>query len=145
MIDLTQFDKNTFKNTPFVKKVPKPWGYEILFTQEHMPYAGKILHLTSGKRLSLQVHDIKIETQYLAFGRCYRIADNETGELTKIEMTPGVGYTNVAGQRHRLEAITDCDIFEVSTPETGSTYRLEDDYKRPNETEDMRKNERKNL
>lgn len=145
MIDLSQFNKKTFKNTYFVKKIPKPWGYEILFTDEHMPYAGKILHLTTGKRLSLQVHDKKIETQYLSHGRCYRIADNEQGEITKIEMIPGVGYTNVVGQRHRLEAITDCDIFEVSTPESGSTYRLEDDYQRPDETEDMRKEERKEL
>jgi len=30
-------------------------------------------------------------------------------------------------------------IMEASTPETGTTIRLQDDYKRPDETEDVRK------
>jgi hypothetical protein len=41
--------------------------------------------------------------------------------------------------------ITDCDILEVSTPEIGTTFRLEDDFKRPDETEELRKEERKDL
>ena len=51
----------------------------------------------------------------------------------------------MVGQRHRLIGITDCDIFEVSTPEIGTTFRLEDDYKRPDETEEMRIKDRKDL
>ncbi|MBI4080510.1 MAG: cupin [Candidatus Levybacteria bacterium] len=142
MIDLSKFEKTAFDTKPFLKKIAKPWGYELLFTTDNLPYTGKILHVNKGGRLSLQVHDEKQETQMLVNGRCFRIADNAKGELVKEEMQENVGYTNMAGQRHRLEAITDCDIFEVSTPERGMTYRLEDDYSRPDETEDMRKNER---
>lgn len=142
---LKSFDRSTFTNQPFVKRIEKPWGYEILFTEEHLPYTGKILHINAGQRISLQLHDEKQETQFLVSGRCLRIADNPRGELTETEMEPHKGYTVMKGQRHRLKGITDCDIFEVSTPELGVTYRLEDDYKRPDETEAMRAADRSNL
>ncbi len=145
MIDLSQFDKTTFSNVPFLKKVEKPWGYELIFTNDSLPYAGKIMHITAGKRLSLQVHDKKQESYFLTSGRCKLIVDNNKGELVEIELEPQKGYTVMIGQRHRLQGITDCDIFEVSSPETGTTYRLEDDYQRPDETETMRKQERANL
>jgi mannose-6-phosphate isomerase len=140
--DLPHFDPATFTNQPFVQRIEKPWGYEILFTEPHLPYAGKILHIRAGQRLSLQMHDAKRETQYLFAGRCLRIADNEHGELVEAEMQPAVGYTMACGQRHRLQGITDCDIFEVSTPELGITYRLHDDYARPHETEQLRQADR---
>ena len=53
-------------------------------------------------------------------------------------MEPGTGYTIRPFQRHRLVGITDADIMEVSTPETGTNFRLQDDYARPDETEAMR-------
>lgn len=134
-----EVDKSKFTNEPYVQQIEKPWGYEIIFTPPTLPYTGKILHVRAGKRLSLQVHDKKQETQYLLNGRCALIADNQNGELTEFEMEKGKGYTISVGQRHRLKAIEDCDILEVSTPEIGNTYRLEDDYKRGTETEEMRK------
>lgn len=136
---MNNFDKSKFTNEPYVKKIEKPWGYEIIFTQENLPYAGKILHINAGKRLSLQYHDRKQETQFLISGRCLRISDNQNGDLIEIEMEKFKGYTISIGQRHRLQAIEDCDVFEVSTPEIGNTYRLEDDYKRSTETEEIRK------
>ena len=59
--------------------------------------------------------------------------------MDTIPMETGKGYTVTLGQKHRHQAITDCDVFESSTPEIGNTYRLEDDYSRPTETEEMRK------
>ncbi len=139
MNSMKDIDKTKFTNQPFVKKVEKPWGYEVIFTQEDLPYAGKILHIIAGKRLSLQVHDQKQETQFLIKGRCLRIADDQQGTLVETEMKIGQGYTIFVGQRHRLKSIEDCDVFEVSTPEIGNTYRLEDDYSRGTETEEIRK------
>ncbi|MBU3978233.1 cupin [Patescibacteria group bacterium] len=144
MINLSKFNKKTFTNEPFVKKVIKPWGYEIIFTPADLPYAGKIIHILAEKRLSLQLHDKKQESWYLLQGRGKVIWENSNGELIETELTPGQGYTCKIGQKHRLAGITDCDIMEVSTPEIGTTYRLEDDYKRPDETEQMRGEERKN-
>ncbi len=136
---LSSIDKSKFENAPFIKKVEKPWGYELIFTTDDMPYTGKIMHIDAGKRLSLQIHDKKMETQMLISGQCNLVHDNKEGEQVIEEMEPNKGYTAYIGQRHRLQAITDCDIFEVSTPELGNTYRLEDDYSRETETEEMRK------
>ena len=103
---------------------------------------GKVLHIDAGKRLSLQVHDIKQETYWLINGECDLVLENTKGELEIVHMQKGFGYTTVVGQRHRHQAVTDCDVIEVSMPEQGTTWRLEDDYKRPDETPEQRKLER---
>lgn len=131
-----------FNNSPYVKKIEKPWGYELHFVPADKPYMGKIIHINGGSRLSLQKHDQKQESWLLIKGRAKVLWDNENDELIETELTPGVGFNCGINQRHRLVGITDCDIIEVSTPEMGTTYRLEDDYKRPDETEDQRKKER---
>jgi mannose-6-phosphate isomerase-like protein (cupin superfamily) len=136
---LKTVDYSKFTNQPFLHKVPKPWGYELIFTPPGLPYAAKIMHIESGKRLSLQVHDTKMETYFLASGRCNLVIENENKEVRTIEMEPEKGYTVLPGQRHRHAAITDCDVYEASMPEVGNTYRLEDDFARPTETEEMRK------
>lgn len=141
-MDLTKFDKSTFTTTPYIKKVEKPWGYELHWVPEGMPYMGKILHINAGARLSLQVHDTKQESYWLLNGECNLLMEDSTGEMETIKMQKGVGYTTHVGQKHRHQAVTDCDIVEVSTPEAGTTLRLEDDYKRPDETPQQRKIER---
>lgn len=142
---LKQRDLSGYTNEPFSKRVEKPWGYEIIFTPSSLSYAGKIIHIQAGKRLSLQVHDKKQESYFLANGRGGVMLENTTGEMEEIELQTNQGLTVAIGQKHRLYGITDCDIFEVSTPEIGTTFRLEDDYKRPDETESMRQEERANL
>jgi len=143
MTSHTHFDPSVFTNEPFITRVEKPWGYELIFTPPNKPYTGKLLHLDAGKRLSLQYHDQKEETIMLLRGRGILLADNQRGELEEIEMEPGKGYSNVPGQRHRLIAIDDCDFVEASLPETGNTYRIEDDSGRGTETEAMRTAERR--
>lgn len=136
---LAEVDKSKFTNTPYVKRVEKPWGYELHWVEEDKPYMGKVLHIMRGKRLSLQIHDAKQESWYLLGGEAKIIWEDVTGNMVETKMESGVGYTCHLGQKHRLAGITDCDIIEVSTPEIGNTYRLEDDYARPTETEQMRK------
>lgn len=142
MANLPQFDKSEFTNLPYVKRVEKPWGYEIHWTPDNKPYMGKILHINEGKRLSLQIHDAKQETWLLINGRAKVIWDNQNGELVETELRQRKGFSCNIGQRHRMVGITDCDIIEVSTPEIGTTYRLEDSYNRPDETPEQRKIER---
>lgn len=126
-------------NQGYQKKIDKPWGYEIHWVPEDLPYMGKLLHIDAGKRLSLQYHDKKRETWFLMKGRAKVVWDNENKELIETELEEGKGYTCEVGQRHRLVGITDCDVIEVSTPEIGTTFRLEDDFRRPDETEELRK------
>ncbi len=142
MIDLNNIDKSKFTNEGYVKRVEKPWGYELHFVEEDKPYMGKLMHINAGRRQSLQIHDAKQETYLLASGRAKVLWENNKGELIETEFEMGKGYTTLLGQKHRLCGITDCDILEFSTPEAGTTLRLEDDYKRPDETPDQRKLER---
>ncbi|HEX8932549.1 MAG TPA: cupin [Patescibacteria group bacterium] len=139
MFDPNQFDKSKFTTQPYVRRVEKPWGYEIHFVPDGMPYRGKILHIDAGRRLSLQVHDKKQETYWLLSGECDLVLENSKGELETIHLEKGKGYTTQIGQIHRHHAITDCDVFEASTGEIGTTIRIEDDYNRPDETEEVRK------
>lgn len=136
------FDPSGFTTEPYVKRVEKPWGYELHWVPADAPYLGKLLHISAGARLSLQVHDVKRESWLLVGGRAAVIWENNSGELTETELQPGQGYTIQTGQKHRLKGITDCDIVEVSTPEAGTTWRLEDDYARPDETPEQRRKER---
>ena len=126
-------------NTPYIKRIEKPWGYELHWVPDSKPYMGKIIHINAGARLSLQTHDQKQESWFLKNGRAKIIWDDEKGNLVEEEMKPGFGYSCEIGQKHRLAGITDCGIIEVSTPEIGTTYRLEDDYNRSDETEQVRK------
>ncbi len=99
---------------------------------------GKLIHINAGKRLSLQVHDIKVESWFLISGEAKVVWEDTSGELVETVLQKNNGYNLKLGQKHRLVGITECDVIEVSTPETGNTYRLEDDYSRPTETEELR-------
>jgi mannose-6-phosphate isomerase-like protein (cupin superfamily) len=140
--DRSRFDPAAFTTQPFSLRVPKPWGYEILFTPPEKPYTGKLLHVEAGQRLSLQYHDDKQETIMLLHGRGVLVADDTRGCLVETEMEPGKGYSISPGQRHRLVALEACEFIEASTPETGTTYRLEDDSGRGDETAASRESER---
>lgn len=136
------FDTSSFSNDSYVKRVEKPWGYELHWVPEDAPYMGKLLHINAGARLSLQVHDQKSESWFLMSGSAAVIWENSNGELIETILESGKGYTTKLGQKHRLKGLTDCDILEVSTPELGTTWRLEDDFARPHETPEQRKKER---
>lgn len=142
MFDPSKIDKKTFDNSSYVKKVDKPWGYELHWTPDNLPYMGKLLHVNAGARMSLQIHEAKRESWFLMSGRAKVIWEDKEGNLIETELEPSKGYTCALGQKHRLGGITECDIIEVSTPEMGTTLRLEDDYSRPDETEEQRRVER---
>lgn len=136
------YDPSNFSNEPYAKRVEKPWGYEIHWVPEDAPYMGKVEHINAGCRLSLQVHDKKQESWFIINGQAKVVWENDEGKLVETVLQPGMGYSTSVGQKHRLIGITDCDIVEVSTPEVGTTWRLEDDYARPHETEEQRTKER---
>lgn len=133
-----------FSLDPHMFRIEKPWGHEVLLSPADVPYTFKLIHVRAGNRLSLQVHDTKIETQTLVAGRGVLVLEGPDGELHDIDMQPGVGYHVAVGQRHRLCASPEQDatVLEASTPEAGTTLRLEDDYARPDETEELRRAER---
>ncbi len=124
--------------SPFSQKVEKPWGYEIILTPPEAPATAKILHLNAGSRFSLQYHETKEETLILIRGEAKLIwGENET-DLHEELMEKDKGYFIPKGLIHRCLGVSDCDIFESSTPEMGTTVRLQDDYARKDETEEER-------
>ena len=110
-------------------EVPKPWGSEVWFAHtEH--YAGKILRVRAGARLSIQYHEEKDETSYVLNGRVL-VSQGESAEgLRDRELGPGESWRNTPRLVHTLEAIEDTEILEVSTPQLDDVVRLEDRYGR---------------
>jgi len=131
-------DKSKFKTEPFIEKVDKPWGHELIFAPIDSSITGKVLHIDEGKRLSLQYHDQKEEVLSLFSGKAVLTIEDSQGNLEEVEMEEKKGYLIRAFQKHRIKAITASDILETSTGEKGNTVRIEDDYNRPTETESLR-------
>ena len=110
-------------------KVDKPWGYELRWAITDR-YLGKVLHLNKGEARSLQYHERKDECQYVIKGSIDMEVGGADGTLSTRRMTVGDTVHLTPGTRHRLTAIEDSDIFEVSTPEIDDVVRLEDRYGR---------------
>ena len=111
------------------ERVDKPWGYELRWAITDR-YAGKILHIKKGEALSLQFHEKKDEYQYVIKGAVDIELGGPEGSLTTRRMKVGDTLHITPGTRHRLTAVEDTDIFEVSTPEVDDVVRLEDRYGR---------------
>ena len=111
------------------RKTEKPWGFELLFA--HTPeYAGKVIFVKKGHRLSLQYHMKKDETMYLYEGRASLEIERGEGDLERLVVQAGQCIRIPPRTKHRLEAIMDTTIFEISTPELEDVVRVEDDYGR---------------
>jgi mannose-6-phosphate isomerase len=109
-------------------RVEKPWGYELHWAKTDR-YVGKVIHITRGHALSLQYHRRKDETIFLWSGKLL-FELQEGDKLVAREMAPGERVHVPPTVVHRMTAIEDCDVFEVSTPELDDVVRLEDRYGR---------------
>lgn len=112
-----------------IQRVEKPWGYELIWARTK-DYVGKILHINKGHKLSLQYHRIKEETIFVASGRMAFVFENDRGALQEIVLNAGEAHHVPVGRKHRMIALEDCDVFEVSTPQLDDVVRLEDGYGR---------------
>ena len=109
--------------------VEKPWGYEVRWAVSDR-YLGKILHVRKGEALSLQYHERKDECLLVVRGCVDTEIGGENGDLRMHRMREGDSVHLTPGTRHRLTAVEDTDIYEVSTPEIDDVVRLEDRYGR---------------
>ena len=108
--------------------MPKPWGSETIWAVTDQ-YVGKVLHIKAGQALSLQYHNLKDETIHLLSGEMiYRVKID--GELRDVTLKAGESYRNEPGTVHQMEAVTDCDVLEASTPQLDDVVRLSDRYGR---------------
>lgn len=127
-----------FTILPHQERVNKPWGHEIILNSPDAPMTSKIIYLNAGARFSLQYHDRKEEILTIVSGEAVIYLEDESGNLREIKMELHKGYQIKPMQKHRVKGITDAQILESSTKETGNTFRLEDDYSRGTETEESR-------
>lgn len=112
-----------------VTVVPKPWGHEIVWAHtDH--YVGKILHITAGHALSVQYHERKDETVYLLAGELIYWVKLGDEPLRDMHLRVGDAFRITPGTVHYMEAVTDCDVLETSTPELDDVVRLKDRYGR---------------
>ena len=112
-------------------RVDKPWGYELRWAITDR-YLGKVLHVNKGEALSLQYHERKDEYQLVLNGAIDMELGGGDGRLTTYRMKAGDTLHITPGTRHRMTAVEDTDIFEVSTSEVDDVVRLEDRYGRAN-------------
>lgn len=113
--------------------VHKPWGHEEIFAITDR-YVGKILCITAGEALSLQYHEHKEETLRILDGSLEVQAGPAVGELASYLLKPGDVFHIHPRLLHRMIAISDCRLLEVSTAELDDVVRLEDRYGREGTT-----------
>jgi len=127
------------ENLSYLKEIIKPWGKEIIYTPEDLKYTFKQIKIDDGQRLSLQSHTEKVETFVLIEGEANLVIGPDVDHLETIPMELKKGYSIPVGTVHRMVGVKNAVILEGSTPETGTTIRYQDDYSRPDETEEIRK------
>lgn len=124
--NLTLLDRWAFEP----RRVDKPWGYEVIWALADA-YAGKLLVVKAGQALSMQFHREKDESWYVLEGRAKieMAAAGETVPASEV-VTPGAAFRITPGTVHRVRALEDTTILEVSTPHLDDVVRLEDSYGR---------------
>ena len=111
-----------------VTHVPKPWGYEVIWAKTDQ-YVGKMLHIDQGHTLSLQYHEMKEETLFVVRGEL-KLTIEHDGDRRELLLREGEAFHIPPRMIHRMEAVRDTDVAEVSTPELDDVVRLEDRYGR---------------
>jgi mannose-6-phosphate isomerase len=112
------------------KRVDKPWGYELIWALTDR-YCGKVIHVRAGEQLSLQFHRMKDEAWFVYEGKAeVELAPAGDAVPTSEVVGPGAAFHFEPGTVHRVRALEDTTILEVSTPEIDDVVRLEDRYGR---------------
>lgn len=112
-----------------MRRVEKPWGHELIWA-ETKDYVGKVLHINQGHKLSRQYHNLKEETFFLQSGAMDLEIGMSGDGLVTFHMKAGESYHCPPKTVHRMIAVTDVEVIEVSTPHLDDVVRLEDDYGR---------------
>jgi len=111
------------------RRVEKPWGWELVWAETE-EYVGKLLFVRAGESLSLQYHEVKDESWLVHDGRARLELGEVEGELETVEIGPGDAYRFRPRTVHRVTAVEDVLVIEVSTNQLSDVVRLEDRYGR---------------
>ena len=111
------------------RHVEKPWGYEHIWAETDR-YAGKLIAIEKGQRLSLQLHERKEESIYVLSGLLRLHLEDDAGAMQFVDLGPGDHAYVPVRRRHRFEALERVELIEVSTADLDDVVRLEDDFGR---------------
>jgi mannose-6-phosphate isomerase len=111
------------------RRVDKPWGWELVWAEAD-EYVGKLLFIRAGESLSLQYHERKDESWLVQEGRARLELGEVGGALEELEIVPGEAFRFRPRTVHRVTALEDTLVIEVSTPHLDDVVRLEDRYGR---------------
>jgi mannose-6-phosphate isomerase len=111
------------------RKVEKPWGWELVWAEAD-DYVGKLLFVREGEALSLQYHEVKDESWLVHQGRARLELGDVGGDLEPLEISAGDAFRFRPGTVHRVTALEDLLVVEVSTPHLDDVVRLDDRYGR---------------
>ena len=116
------------------RKVEKPWGWELVWAEAE-DYVGKLLFVRAGESLSLQYHEVKDESWLVQEGRATLELGDVAGDLVSFEIAAGDAFRFRPRTVHRVTAVEDTLIIEVSTPQLTDVVRLDDRYGREGTSE----------
>jgi mannose-6-phosphate isomerase-like protein (cupin superfamily) len=117
------------------RRVEKPWGWELIWAETDR-YVGKILFVAAGQSLSLQYHERKDESWYVQSGRAkLELGSSGDAVLNEVVIGAGEAFHYPPGTVHRVSALEDTTILEVSTPDLDDVVRLADAYGREGTSE----------
>ena len=112
-----------------MKTIHKPWGKEE-WIELNDSYCYKRIYINAGYKTSYQYHIKKRETNYIISGQAEIWLENDEGVVEKKIMGPN-DYFNVSPpKKHRVIALTDLIMQEVSTPEVNDVIRIDDEFSR---------------
>jgi mannose-6-phosphate isomerase len=118
---------SAYATTP--RRVEKPWGWELVWAETES-YVGKLLHVRAGQALSLQYHEVKDEAWLVHEGRASLELGEVGGKLERVEIGPGDTFRYRPRTVHRVTAIDDLTVIEISTNHLDDVVRLDDRYGR---------------
>jgi mannose-6-phosphate isomerase len=110
--------------------VPQPWGWEMLWTLTPR-YASKVLFIRRGHEIALQVHREKEESFLVRSGRLIFVLEDRGGDFREVWLDPGDSLHVPPGRRHRVIALEDSEVLEVSTPEVDDVEHIDEVRRRP--------------
>jgi NDP-sugar pyrophosphorylase family protein/mannose-6-phosphate isomerase-like protein (cupin superfamily) len=126
---LGNINKNKYINSKRI--VEKPWGREI-WLELNDKYCYKRIEIKGGFKTSYQIHNFKLETNYIIKGNAEVWLENDDCVVEKFYMSEGDFFTVLPGRKHRVIAISDIILQEVSTPEVDDVIRINDEFERGN-------------
>jgi mannose-6-phosphate isomerase-like protein (cupin superfamily) len=111
------------------RTIDKPWGWELVWAESET-YVGKLLFVRAGEALSLQYHELKDESWLVREGRALLEVGDSAEALESIAIAAGDAFRFRPGTVHRVTALEDTLVLEVSTPQLDDVVRVEDRYGR---------------